>query len=152
MQLIYELSLDNERLEQQLKQLKQYVLDVRRAASKCGCDLDDNILTLYPELHFGAKNNSSGSQRDSQAASSVLVQGHAAVADGSSSEESSSGDGSSNSNQNSRAMRDPNKLQQGEGGATRPGDDLGGVGRDESQGGGSRQTEDPTGPVGGLVP
>ncbi len=55
-QIIEELSLDNERLEQQLKMLKQYVLSVRRAARKCGCKLEDSILTLYPELNPGGAN------------------------------------------------------------------------------------------------
>lgn len=49
--IIYELSIDNERLSRELLQLKQYVLDVRRAARGCGCALNDTVLTLFPELH-----------------------------------------------------------------------------------------------------
>ena len=51
-QIIYDLSVTNERLENEVHRLKQYILDVRRAARKAGCTLEDNsILTLYPELH-----------------------------------------------------------------------------------------------------
>ncbi|KAL4423650.1 hypothetical protein ABPG75_000951 [Micractinium tetrahymenae] len=49
--IIYDLSIDNERLARELLQLKQYVLDVRRAARGCGCALNDTVLTLFPELH-----------------------------------------------------------------------------------------------------
>ncbi|KAL4418787.1 hypothetical protein ABPG77_005501 [Micractinium sp. CCAP 211/92] len=49
--IIYDLSIDNERLSRELLQLKQYVLDVRRAARGCGCNLNDAVLTLFPELH-----------------------------------------------------------------------------------------------------
>lgn len=51
-QIIYQLSIANEQLERDLNQLRQYVLDVRRAARQCGCPLNDStVLTLYPELH-----------------------------------------------------------------------------------------------------
>lgn len=51
-QIIYDLSLANEKLERDVQQLRQYVLDVRRTARSCGCDLDsDDVLTLFPELH-----------------------------------------------------------------------------------------------------
>ncbi|GAB4819509.1 hypothetical protein N2152v2_006555 [Parachlorella kessleri] len=72
--IIYELSVDNEKLEQQVEQLKQYVLDLRRAARKCGCTLDDNsILTLFPELNPGGANETmlfSSSKRGSSGNSS----------------------------------------------------------------------------------
>ena len=42
LQLIYELSLANERLEREAFQLKQYVLDLRRSARGCGCPLNDS--------------------------------------------------------------------------------------------------------------
>lgn len=52
-QIIYDLSLSNEKLEQEIKKYRQYVLDLRRAVrNQPGCSLEDNfILTLYPELH-----------------------------------------------------------------------------------------------------
>lgn len=50
--LVYDLSLANERLEMELKHLKQYVLDIRRSLRQAGCQLEDSsVLTLYPELH-----------------------------------------------------------------------------------------------------
>jgi len=52
-QIIYDLSLSNEKLEQEIAKYRQYVLDIRRAVrSQTGCSLEDSsILTLYPELH-----------------------------------------------------------------------------------------------------
>jgi hypothetical protein len=52
-QIIYDLSLSNEKLEEEIKKFRQYVLDLRRAVrSQPGCSLEDSsILTLYPELH-----------------------------------------------------------------------------------------------------
>ena len=60
--IIYDLSVANERLELEVKKLRQYVLDVRRAAREAGCDLKDgDILTLYPELHDVSSSASSSS-------------------------------------------------------------------------------------------
>jgi alpha-L-fucosidase len=52
-QIIYDLSLSNEKLEAEIKKYRQYVLDLRRAVrSQAGCSLEDSsILTLYPELN-----------------------------------------------------------------------------------------------------
>jgi hypothetical protein len=52
-QIIYDLSLSNEKLEQEIKKYRQYVLDIRRGIrAQPGCSLEDSsILTLYPELH-----------------------------------------------------------------------------------------------------
>ena len=114
LQIIYELSVDNEKLEQQVEQLKQYVLDLRRTARKCGCTLDDNsILTLFPELNPGGANEtmlysssrrgssgsgssqggSNGSESDSAGAADTAR--WAAVREGKSESEVQSGSGSS---------------------------------------------------------
>lgn len=52
-QIIYDLSLSNEKLEHEIMKYRQYVLDLRRAVRAApGCSVaDDSILTLYPELH-----------------------------------------------------------------------------------------------------
>ncbi|CAL5222692.1 g5093 [Coccomyxa viridis] len=51
--VILDLSLNNERLERENARLKQHVLDLRRAARACGCDLNTteaDAAAAYPEL------------------------------------------------------------------------------------------------------
>ncbi|KAK9909108.1 hypothetical protein WJX75_007265 [Coccomyxa subellipsoidea] len=51
--IILDLSLSNERLERENTRLKQHVLDIRRAARGCGCDLnatESAAAAAYPEL------------------------------------------------------------------------------------------------------
>ena len=68
-QIIYDLSLSNEKLEQEIKKYRQYVLDLRRAVrGQPGCSLeDDSILTLYPELHEELDRNEEESKQDGTA-------------------------------------------------------------------------------------
>ena len=63
-QIIYDLSVANEALEHEVQKLKQYVLDVRRAARQNGCESllqEDAILTIYPEFNEEIKEFSSNS-------------------------------------------------------------------------------------------
>ncbi|BDA41228.1 hypothetical protein COCOBI_02-0080 [Coccomyxa sp. Obi] len=51
--IILDLSLSNERLERENTRLKQHVLDLRRAARGCGCELNATeaaAVAAYPEL------------------------------------------------------------------------------------------------------
>jgi hypothetical protein len=85
-QIIYDLSLSNEKLEQEIKKYRQYVLDLRRAVrSQPGCSLEDSsILTLYPELHNDidedgsdneeGKGGSSSEKSSKEAAAAVAVE------------------------------------------------------------------------------
>lgn len=76
-QIIYDLSLSNEKLEQEIKKYRQYVLDIRRAVrAQPGCSLEDSsILTLYPELRddiddgFEKDNEEKGGESDSDKSS-----------------------------------------------------------------------------------
>jgi hypothetical protein len=90
--IIYDVSIANEKMSQDLQQLKQYVLDLRREARACGCELNSSrVLTLFPELHTLINDTSSSSTKQAnsigsgskQANSSGSQEGSPGVAGGS---------------------------------------------------------------------
>lgn len=114
-QIIYDLSVTNERLENEVQRLKQYILDVRRAMRKSGCPLEDNsILTLYPELHDEIKEGDSGDGKDESTSGSSSKDNASSKNDGSDSKDNASGEGEEDPASNaSSSQGDNRKLHAG---------------------------------------